>query len=226
MSRSLLHWFGAPTEERIAGPQRFSCQERTCPLLAYTAKYAAAPRVLFLQFLLFMAKMPNPTQAIVDDVESGGTKSLIAQALRLGDIKSESDPLLLGPVEMKAAYDQLAEKDQQVLLRTKVSAVAFLLRRCCVIGLCIFSSVLLVVAVLSQLLRSFLSLYSSIYALSDGVHMRSCCVCPERFIPVSHVPNKPALFCATTQAPPRKQCTKVALFLSNSQRACTGGLFS
>lgn len=50
----------------------------------------------------------NPTQskAIVDDVVSGGTKSLISQALRLGDIKSESDPLLLGAAEMKAAFDR------------------------------------------------------------------------------------------------------------------------
>lgn len=62
----------------------------------------------------------HPNQAIVEDVQSGGSKSLIAQALRLGDIKSESDPLLLGPAEMKAAYDQLPEEDQQVLLRTKV----------------------------------------------------------------------------------------------------------
>ena len=62
----------------------------------------------------------EPTQAIVDDVESGGTKSLIAQALRLGDIKAETDPLLLGPAEMKAAYDKLTEEDQQVLLNTKV----------------------------------------------------------------------------------------------------------
>lgn len=61
-------------------------------------------------------------QAIVDDVESGGLKSLTAQALRLGDIQSESDPLILGPAEMKAAYDALPEEDQQVLLRTKVRA--------------------------------------------------------------------------------------------------------
>lgn len=65
-------------------------------------------------------------------MESGGTKSLIAQALRLGDIKSESDPLLLGPAEMKAAYDQLTEEDQQVLIRTKVCARCWLgCQRCC-----------------------------------------------------------------------------------------------
>ena len=65
-------------------------------------------------------------------MESGGTKSLIAQALRLGDIKSESDPLLLGPAEMKAAYDQLTEEDQQVLIRTKVCARCGLgCQRCC-----------------------------------------------------------------------------------------------
>ncbi|CAM9763301.1 unnamed protein product [Ectocarpus sp. 12 AP-2014] len=58
-------------------------------------------------------------KAIVDDVESGGTKSLVAQALRLGDIKSESDPLVLGPAEMKAAFDELPEEDRQVLVRTK-----------------------------------------------------------------------------------------------------------
>lgn len=53
-------------------------------------------------------------------MESGGAKSLVAQALRLGDIKSESDPLLLGPAEMEAAFDELPEEDRQVLLRTKV----------------------------------------------------------------------------------------------------------
>ncbi|CAN0440184.1 unnamed protein product [Laminaria digitata] len=63
-------------------------------------------------------------KAIVDDVQSGGTKSLIAQALRLGDIKSESDPLLLGPEDMKAAFDNLPPEDQQVLMRTKVRVPA------------------------------------------------------------------------------------------------------
>ena len=64
-------------------------------------------------------------QVIVDDVQSGGTKSLIAQALRLGDIKSESDPLLLGPEDMKAAFDNLPAEDQQVLMRTKVRVRTF-----------------------------------------------------------------------------------------------------
>lgn len=59
------------------------------------------------------------TQQIVDDVQIGGVKSLIAQALRLGDIKSETDPLLLGPEDMKAAFDKLPEEDRNVLLRTK-----------------------------------------------------------------------------------------------------------
>lgn len=59
-------------------------------------------------------------QAIVDDVQQGGTKSLIAQALRLGDIKSENDPLILGPEAMKAAFDKLPEEDQNVLIRTTV----------------------------------------------------------------------------------------------------------
>ena len=40
--------------------------------------------------------------------------------MRLGDIKSESDPLLLGPKEMKAAFDNLSPEDQQVLMNTKV----------------------------------------------------------------------------------------------------------
>lgn len=53
-------------------------------------------------------------------MESGGAKSLVAQALRLGDIKNESDPLMLGPAEMKAAFDELPEEDRHVLVRTKV----------------------------------------------------------------------------------------------------------
>lgn len=69
---------------------------------------------------MFFSTNEKTNQAIVDDVESGGAKSLVAQALRLGDIKSESDPLLLGPAEMKAAFDELPEEDRQVLLRTKV----------------------------------------------------------------------------------------------------------
>lgn len=70
---------------------------------------------------------------IVEDVQNGGTKSLIAQALRLGDIQSESDPLLLGPAEMKAAYDELPEEDKQVLLRTKVGSLVLL--SCCLVVL-------------------------------------------------------------------------------------------
>ncbi|CAN0287059.1 unnamed protein product, partial [Hapterophycus canaliculatus] len=63
-------------------------------------------------------KAREQAKVIVEDVQNGGTKSLVAQALRLGDIQSESDPLLLGPAEMKAAYDKLPEEDKQVLLRT------------------------------------------------------------------------------------------------------------
>lgn len=59
----------------------------------------------------------------MDDVKSGGEKSLIAQAVRLGDIKSETDPLVLGPAEMKAAFDALPKEDQAVLLRTKVPSI-------------------------------------------------------------------------------------------------------
>ena len=56
----------------------------------------------------------------MDDVKSGGIKSLIAQALRLGDIKTEDDPVVLDEKAMKEAFDNLPEEDKQVLLRTKV----------------------------------------------------------------------------------------------------------
>lgn len=57
----------------------------------------------------------------MDDVRSGGIKSLIAQAVRLGDIKSEDEPVLFDRKAMKAAFDNLPEEDKEVLLRTKVS---------------------------------------------------------------------------------------------------------
>lgn len=56
----------------------------------------------------------------MEDVKSGGKKSLIAQAMRLGDIKLETDALVLGPAEMKAAFEALPEEKQNILLRTKV----------------------------------------------------------------------------------------------------------
>lgn len=59
-------------------------------------------------------------QAIVDDVVAGGTKSLIAQAVRLGDIKCETEALTIGPAEMKAAFEALPKADQEVLMRCKV----------------------------------------------------------------------------------------------------------
>ncbi|CAM9990536.1 unnamed protein product [Ascophyllum nodosum] len=58
-------------------------------------------------------------KVIVDDVKNGGIKSLIAQALRLGDIKTEDDPVVLDEKAMKEAFDNLPEEDKQVLLRTK-----------------------------------------------------------------------------------------------------------
>lgn len=66
-------------------------------------------------------------KVIVDDVKAGGEKSLIAHAVRLGDLKSETDTLILGPADMKAAYDALPEEDRQVLRRTKVSYFVFVI---------------------------------------------------------------------------------------------------
>lgn len=74
-------------------------------------------------------------QTIVEDVQNGGAKSLVAWALRLGDIKSEDDSLVLGPEQMKAAFDALPTEDQQVLLRTKVLCLVFVVCFICCVRL-------------------------------------------------------------------------------------------
>lgn len=134
-------------------------------------------------------------QAIVDDVESGGTKSLIAQAMRLGDIKSESDPLLLGPAEMRAAYDELTEAEQQVLLRTKVCdccCCRLLFLRSCHCFFCL-DYPLVAAAAAAVLVMS--------------VRMRSCVIrrtrgCRLRFIHLCSRPRTSVIFSSSNAACP------------------------
>ncbi|CAM9943027.1 unnamed protein product, partial [Choristocarpus tenellus] len=73
-------------------------------------------------------------KGILDDVKAGGKDALIRQAVRLGDLKSEDDDLLLGTEEMKEAFDALPEEDREVLLRTTERVKAFALAQRASVG--------------------------------------------------------------------------------------------
>ncbi|CAN0178471.1 unnamed protein product, partial [Discosporangium mesarthrocarpum] len=73
-------------------------------------------------------------KAIIDDVKAGGKDALVKQAVRLGDLQSETDALLLGPAEMKEAFDSLPEEDRQVLVRMTERVKVFALAQLGAVG--------------------------------------------------------------------------------------------
>lgn len=56
--------------------------------------------------------------AILADVRKKGEAGLIEYAVRFGDLKSPSDPYILDRDTLKAAFDALPKKDQDLLTRT------------------------------------------------------------------------------------------------------------
>jgi histidinol dehydrogenase len=57
-------------------------------------------------------------RVIVDDVRTKGEDGLRAHAVRLGDIKSADEPILIPREELEAAFRKLPENEQAVLQRT------------------------------------------------------------------------------------------------------------
>lgn len=57
-------------------------------------------------------------RVIVDDVRVNGLPALRAHAVRLGDIASADQPLLVDREQLRAAFLALPENEQQVLQRT------------------------------------------------------------------------------------------------------------
>mmetsp|Transcript_25373 Transcript_25373/g.40933 ORF Transcript_25373/g.40933 Transcript_25373/m.40933 type:complete len:431 (+) Transcript_25373:1392-2684(+) len=64
------------------------------------------------------AKTLGQSEEILNDVETGGVKGFLKHAIRLGDLKSETDKYVFSKEDMKKAFDSLSEVDQNVLTRT------------------------------------------------------------------------------------------------------------
>ncbi len=90
-------------------------------------------RLVSLDEVDALAKLNEPVEPlardqameIINDIKANGKAALLQQAVRLGDIKSVEEPILLGRAEMEKAWASLTQGQREMLQRTRDRIEAF-----------------------------------------------------------------------------------------------------